>query len=70
MLQDTREDAPANTDESLLVFDPVEVLGDDESVKEGPRPHKTIRLKLAGNSANGRSQFEILGIPTADYDFI
>ncbi len=69
MLQDTREDSSGNTDESLLVFDPVEVLGDD-SVKEGPGPNQTIRLKLVDNATTVRSQFEVLGIPTVDYDFV
>jgi len=63
-LQDTREDAP----ETPLVFNQDEGLeGGGDKEKPGSR---AIRLKLDAKASIVRPAREILGLPTADYEFI
>jgi hypothetical protein len=63
-LQDTRKDSPATP----LIFNQDEGLdgGGDKQKSE----YGTIRLKLDAKAPYSRSEREILGLPTANYEFI
>jgi hypothetical protein len=69
ILQDTREDAPGGADGQALVFEPVEILG-NESEKRQLGYKATVRLKEDAYSSSILPQYEVIGLPTADCNFV
>lgn len=70
VLHDTREDVPENPDGESIVFDRLQEVADDQDEKATFRHRKTIRQKTMEGSSITLGQYEVVGLPTADCDFI
>jgi hypothetical protein len=69
LLRDTREDASEVTDAQALIFEPVEVLG-NEGEKQQLGFKETVRRRTDEYSSSILPQYEVIGLPTADCNFI
>ena len=50
--------------------DPLEGVLLDKGEKEKLGHKETVRLRLAGDPLKSLQQYEVLGLPTADCDFV
>ncbi|KAH8681801.1 hypothetical protein BX600DRAFT_491959 [Xylariales sp. PMI_506] len=70
VLQDIREDAPENAEVDLHFFDPVEAVRGAEGGQQKPGYNNKLLLQLVKSSSGVIPNIEVLGLSTADCDFI
>ena len=70
LLHDTRQDALDDADGQIHVSDPLEGVLRDKGEKQKLGHKETVRLKLVEDPSNTLRQYEVLGLPTADCNFV